>query len=225
MTVREFLAHKTPGKSRVFAIDTDEPQVLEAVTTLGADDLHRTDSLLDGLNVHLLTRDENDLNELLAGFPDAVRIGVRDFIDRRCPEPPPGVFGEFGPVERVRLMYLDGEDMEEFVQAAYLVDLGIRLTNEADARGRVDWELELLTEEATVPPGAEPRTWALPDAPLLFTWISKYAKGDAVTNAVEVALEASADGHWVRLHSFEHNGASELRVDVFDVPPPVIEEA
>lgn len=225
MTVREFLAHKTPGKSRVFAIDTDEPQFLEAVTTLGADDLHRTDSLLDGLNVHLLTRDENDLDELLAAFPDAVRIGVRDFLTRRCPAPPPGVFGEFGPVERVRLMYLDGDDVEEYVQAAYLVDLGIRVTNEADARGRVDWELELLTEEATVAPGAEPRTWALPDAPLLFTWISKYAKGNAVTNAVEVALEASADGHWVRLHTFEHNGAGELRVDVFDVPPPVIEEA
>jgi hypothetical protein len=225
MTVREFLAHKTPGKSRVFAIDTDEPQFLEAVTTLGADDLHRTDRLLDGLNVHLLTRDEHDLTALLADFPDAVRIGVHDFLTRRCPAPPPGVFGEFGPVERVRLMYLDGDDLEAYVQAAYLVDLGVRLTNEADARGRVDWELELLTEEAAVPPGAEPRTWPLPEAPLLFTWISKYAKGNAVTNAVDVALEASADGHWVRLHTFEHNGAGELRVDVFDVPPPVIDEA
>lgn len=225
MTVREFLAHTTPGKSRVFAIDTDEPQFLEAVTTLGADDLHRTDSLLDGLNVHLLTRDENDLAELLAAFPDAVRIGVLDFLTRRCPAPPPGVFGEFGPVERVRLMYLRGDDLDEFVQAAYLVGLGIRLTNQTGERGQVDWELELLTEEATVPPGAEARTWALPDTPLSFTWISKYAKGNAVTNAVEVALEASADGSWVRLHTFENNGTSELRVDVFDVPPPVIDEA
>lgn len=61
-------------------------------------------------------------------------------------------------------MYLDGDDMEEYVQG----------------------ELELLTDEATVAPGAEPRTWALPDAPLLLTWISKYAKGNAVTNAVDV---------------------------------------
>lgn len=224
MTIREFLAHTTPGKSRVFAIDTDEPQSLEAVTSLGADDLHHTDSLLDGLNVYLITRDENDLTDRLADFPEAVRIGVQDFVKRRCTAPPLGAFGEFGPIERVRLIYLDGDDLEDFVQAAYLVDLGVRLTNEADARGRIDWELELLTEEAVVAPGAEARTWALPgSAPLLFTWISKYAKGNAVTNAVEVAREASADGHWVRLHTFGHDSGSEIRVDVLDVPPPVIE--
>ncbi|MBB4907797.1 hypothetical protein [Actinophytocola algeriensis] len=226
MTVREFLAHRTPGKSRVFAIDTDEPQSLDAVTSLGADDLHRTDSLLDGLNVYLITRDETDLASRLADFPEAVRIGVRDFLARRCAPPPPlGAFGQFGPVERVRLMYLDGDDLEEFVRAAFLVDLGIRLSNEADARGRIDWELELLTEEAVVAPGAEARTWVLPgSAPLSFTWISKFAKGDAVTNAVEAALEASAEGSWVRLHTFEHDGTSEIRVDVFDVPPPVVDQ-
>lgn len=226
MTIREFLAHTTPGKSRVFAIDTDEPQALEAVTSLGADDLHRTDSLLDGLNVYLITRDETDLLERLADFPDAVRIGVRDFLTLRCPAPPPpGAFGEFGPVERVRLMYLDGDDIEEFVRAAYLLGLGVRLGNEADSRGRVGWELELLTEEPVVAPGTEARAWALPDsAPLSFTWISKFAKGDVVTNAVEVALEASAQGSWVRLHTFDHDGSSEVRVDVFDVPPPAVEQ-
>lgn len=225
MTIREFLAHTTPGKSRVFAIDTDETQSLEAVTSLGADDLHRTDSLLDGLNVYLITRDETGLADLLAGFPDAVRVGVRDFLTRRCPSPPPGAFGEFGPVERVRLMYLDGTDLEEFVRAAYLVGLGIRLGNETDARGRIDWELELLTEEAVVAPGAEARTWALPGStPLSFTWISRFAKGDVVTNAVEVALEAGAQGSWVRLHTFDNDGTSEIRVDVFDVPPPVVEQ-
>lgn len=225
MTIREFLAHATPGKSRVFAIDTDEPQSLEAVTSLGAADAHRTDDLLDRLNVYLVTRDDTALEELLGDLPEAVRIAVRDFLARRCPAPPPGAFGEFGPVERVRLMYLDGNDLEEFVQAAYLVGLGVRLTNEADSRGRVGWELELLTEEPVVAPGAEARTWALPDAtPLSFTWISKYAKGHVVTNAVEVALEAGAEGSWVRLHTFDHNGASEIRVDVFDVPPPVTEQ-
>lgn len=163
-----------------------------AESTHGADDLHRTDRLLDGLNVYLITRDETHLADLLAGFPDAVRIGVHDFLTRRCPVPPP---------------------------------LGIRPSNEADAHGRVDWELELLTDEAIVAPGAEARTWTLPgSAPLLFTWISKYSKGNAVTNAVAVALEASADGRWVRLHTVEHDSASEIRVDVFDVPPPMVEQ-
>jgi hypothetical protein len=226
MTIREFLAHSTPGKSRVFAIDSDRPQFLEAVTSLGADDLHRTDELLDGLNFFLITRDEDALGKLLTEFPEAVRVGVRDFLAHRCPPPPLGSFGEYGPIEQVRLIYLGGgEDLEEFVQAAYLVGLGIRLSNEVD-KGGVGWRLELLNEEAFVPAGAEPRTWALPaSTPLLSTWISKFAKGDAVTEAVELAVEASADGHWVRLHTFEHDGRSELRVDVFDVPPPVMEEA
>jgi hypothetical protein len=39
-----------------------------------------------------------------------------------------------------------------------------------------------------------------------------------------VAREAGAEGGWVRLHAFEHNGTNEIRVDVFGVPPPVTEQ-
>ncbi len=225
MTVREFLAHKTPGRSRVFAIDSDQPQFLEAVTSLGADDLHRTDDLLDGLNFFLITRDEEDLGKLLADFPEAVRIGVRDFVANRCPAPPPGAFGELGPIEQVQVFYVDGVDVERFVQAAFLVGLGVRLSNEAGG-DETGWHFELLSGEAFVQLGEDPRTWELPEGtPLLSTWSSRFAKGDPVSAAVELALEASADGHWVRLHTFEIDGVSEVRVDVFDVPPPVMEEA
>lgn len=225
MTIREFLAHKTPGKSRVFAIDGDRPQFLEAVTSLGADDLHRTDDLLDGLNFFLITRDDNDLAKLLGDFPDAVRLGVLEFVAARCPAPPPGAFGELGPIEQVQVFYVDEEDVEKFVQAAFLVGLGVRLSNETDA-GEIGWHFELLSGEAFVPLGTDPRTWELPaGTPLLSTWSSRFAKGDPVSAAVEVALAASADDHWVRLHTFEIDGTSEIRVDVFDVPIPVGEEA
>lgn len=224
MTVREFLAHKTPGKSRVFAIDSDQPQFLEAVTSLGADDVHRTDDLLDGLNFFLITRDEDDLGKLLTELPEAVRVGVQDFVAARCPTPPPGAFGELGPIEQVQDFYVDGDDVEKFVRAAFLVGLGVRLTNEVDA-GEIGWHFELLSGEAFVPPGLDPRTWELPEGtPLLSTWSSRFAKGDPVSAAAELALDAGAGGHWVRLHTFEVDGVSELRVDVFDVPPPVTEQ-
>ena len=41
----------------------------------------------------------------------------------------------------------------------------------------------------------------------------------------EPGFAIDTTNHWVRLHTFEHNGSSELRVDVFDGPPPVMEEA
>ncbi len=224
MTIREFLAHTTPGKSRVFAIDSDRPQFLEAVTSLGADDLHRTDELLDGLNFFLITRDDSDLEKLLADFPDAVRFGIRDFVAQRCQAPPPGAFSELGPVESVQVLYVD-EDVEQFVQAAFLLGVGVRMSNETDG-DETGWQLELLSDEPFVQPGTDPRAWELPEGtPLLSTWSSRFTKDDPVSAAVEVALEASADGHWVRLHTFTLDGVSELRVDVFDVPPPVMEEA
>lgn len=234
MTIREFLAHTSPGKSRVFAIDGDRPQFLEAVTSLSADDLHRTGDLLDTLNTYLVSRDDAVLADALSELPGAVRIAVLDFMKEHCPPPPLGYFGDFGPIDQLRLDYFEDEDvLKEYVEAAYLIGLGVRVSNQAGVRGRVSWQVELLSDEVFVPAGGDPRTWALPPAPLLSTWTSRLAKGDPVASAFEVALTASADGHRVRLHTFTYGKAdniydagstSEVRVDVFAAPVSAREE-
>lgn len=230
MTIREFLAYTSPGRSRVFAIDDDRPQFLEAVTSLGADSVGHTEQLLDGLNVFLVNRDEADLDEVLDELPGAVQAAVRDFLNARCPTPPPGTFGENGFISEVRLSYFsDKDELKEHLEAAWLIGLGVRMSNEIGLRGRVSWRLQLLEDEVLVPAGADPRTWALPTGvPLLSTWTSKLAKGNPLDRAFEQATEASAAGHWVRLHTFDQGDGPDtyeasrslVRVDVFDCPIP-----
>jgi hypothetical protein len=69
---------------------------------------------------------------------------------------------------------------------------------------RVWWDLQLFSDEVSVPASAEPRTWELPSyVKLLQTWTSaQLLEGRGpVSSALSVAEAASSQGHWVRIHT------------------------
>ncbi|MGW4562021.1 hypothetical protein ACWEN3_06285 [Streptomyces sp. NPDC004561] len=200
--------------------------------TLGVGDLHLTEELVDALNGFLANRDDKALEVVLNRVPKAVRMATQQYLKEKCP-PMPGAFTGFGPIDVVRpaVYFRDIDDeLEEYLEAAYMIGLGIRMSNEQDSEGDVEWVVQLLSDEVSVPASAEPRTWELPaEAKLLQTWTSKQRTGPVgpVRGAFNVAEEASAQGHWVRIHTllhsdrdvdFEGNGTSEFVVDVFDAP-------
>ncbi|MFF4465829.1 hypothetical protein ACFY13_40920 [Streptomyces mirabilis] len=238
--IYSFIAHASPGRSRVFALVKSPREELEVVTTLGAGDLHLTEELVGALNGFLADRDDKALEVVLNRVPKAVRTATQHYLKEKCP-PMLGTFTGFGPIDVVRpaVYFRDIDDeLEEYLDGAYMIGLGIRMSNERDSEGDVEWVLQLLSDEVSVPASAEPRTWELPaEASLLQTWTSKRRTGSVgpVRGALNVAEEASAQGRWVRIHTllhsdrdvdFEGNGTSEFVVDVFDasIPPQCLEE-
>ncbi|WP_228924557.1 MULTISPECIES: hypothetical protein [Streptomyces] len=208
---------------------------LEAVTTLGACDLHMTGELVGALNSFLYDRDDNALGKVLDRVPKAVCMAAQQYLKDKC-APVMGAFTECGPVEVVREAVFFGgidEELEEYVEGAYTIGLGIRMSNERHRDGGVRWVIRLLNDEVSVPASAEPRTWAVPaGAKLAQTWTSKQKTGGAgpVRGALQVAAEATDQGRWVRIHTllhsrydvdFEGSGTSEFVVDVFDAPIPL----
>ncbi len=233
--IHSFIAHTSPGRSRVFALAKGPRDELEAVTTLGAGDLHLTGELVDALNCFLADRDEASLGVVLDRVPKPVRMAAQQYLKNKC-APMHGAFTGFGPIDVVRpaVHFSDIDDeLEEYLEGAYMIGLGIRMSNERGSDGDVDWVVQLLSDEVSVPASAEPRTWALPvEAKLLQTWTSKRLTGGIgpVRSALNVAEDASAEGRWVRIHTllhsdrdvdFEGNGSSEFVVDVFDAPIPL----
>lgn len=232
--VHSFIAHTTPGRSRVFALVKGPHDRLEAVTTLGASDLHMTDELVGCLNGFLADRDDAALREVLDCFPGPVRMAARRYLEDKC-APEVGAFNGYGPIDVVReAVYFRrvDDELEEYLDGAYLIGLGIRLSNERGSDGDVGWVLQLRSDEVSVPASAEPRSWELPaDTPLLKTWTSRQplAGLGPVRGALEAAEAASAEGRWVRVHTvlhsdrdvaFEGSGTSEFVVDVLDAPIP-----
>ncbi|MFE3144070.1 hypothetical protein [Streptomyces scopuliridis] len=235
--VYSFIAHASPGRSRVFALHKDPHDRLEAVTTLGADDLHLTEEFVGALNGFLADRDDAVLLAVLDRVPAPVDMAARQYLKENCVSEL-GEFTGYGPVDVVReAVYFGGidDDLEEYLDGAYMIGLGVRMSNERRSDGDVWWVLQLLSDEVSVPASAEPRTWALPvGARLLRTWTSEepLAGVGPVRGALDVAAAASAEGCWVRVHSllrgdldveFEGNGTSEFVVDVFDAPIPLAE--
>ncbi|MFJ7911976.1 hypothetical protein [Kitasatospora sp. NPDC096204] len=233
--VNSFIAHTSPGRSRVFALHKDPHDRLEAVTTLGGGDLHLTDDLVGALNNYLADRDDGALQAVLDGTPKAVQMATKRYLKEECP-PEAGAFTGFGcPIEIVReAVYFSQADdeLEDYLQGAYMIGLGIRMSNERGSDGDVDWVVQLRNDEVSVPASAEPRSWELPaGVELLETWTSKQphpGKGP-VRAALGVAASASAGGRWVRIHTllhsdrdvdYEGSGTSEFVVDIFDAPIP-----
>ncbi|WP_189158378.1 hypothetical protein [Lentzea pudingi] len=232
MTISQFLAHKSPGKSRLFALDSGETDHLVAVTALSSSDLDLTDDLVGELNEFLFARAPGPLEKVLERVPDAVRMAVRRFLNEQCP-PMPERFSWYGPIENLRLSYfsrLDAE-LERHVASAYWLGLGLRLENQIEEDGRTGWEFELMTAQAFVPGSVEPRSWYLPTGvELVRTWTSRESTGgDPVRAALTVARAQAELGRWVRVHAVEHGAGddphesattSELVVDIFDAPAP-----
>ncbi|MFJ2847755.1 hypothetical protein GTY20_39550 [Streptomyces sp. SID4946] len=232
--IHSFIAYTSPGRSRVFALVRRPGDELDAVVTLGSADLHLTEELVSALNSFLYDRDEKALGKVLDRVPKAVRMAAQQYLRDKC-APVMGAFTECGPVEAVReAVYfgrIDGE-IEDYLEGAYTIGLGIRMSNERKSDGGVGWVIQLLSEEVSVPASAEPRTWAVPTgAKLVKTWTSEQLTGGAgpVRGALQVAEEATAQGRWVRIHTllhsrydvdFEGSGTSEFVVDVFDAPIP-----
>ncbi|MFJ4438473.1 hypothetical protein [Streptomyces sp. NPDC088923] len=232
--IHSFIAHTSPGRSRIFALVKGPRDELEAVTTLGADDLPLTGELVDTLNSFLAERDETSLGAVLDGVPQPVRLAVRRYLAENC-TPIPGMFTGYGPVEVVRpAVYFSevDDELEEYLESAYMIGLGIRMSNERRSEGGTGWIVQLLSDEISVPPGAELRTWPLPvDAKLMETWSSNRPTGGIgpVRSALDVAEEASDKARWVRIHTllrrerdseFEGSATSEFVVDIFDAPIP-----
>ncbi|MBT2445354.1 hypothetical protein J7E93_35805 [Streptomyces sp. ISL-36] len=205
------------------------------MTTLGAGDLHLTGELVSALNSFLYDRDDSALGKVLDRVPKPVRMATQQYLKDKC-EPVMGAFTECGPVEVVReAVYFDGidEELEEYLEGAYAIGLGIRMSNKRKRHGGVRWVIQLLNDEVSVPASAEPRTWAIPaGAKLARTWTSKQQAGGAgpVRGALQVAEDATDQGQWVRIHTllhsrydvdFEGSGTSEFVVDVFDAPIPL----
>ncbi|MFF9580308.1 hypothetical protein ACF1BA_34365 [Streptomyces rubiginosohelvolus] len=205
------------------------------MTTLGAGDLHLTAEMVSALNCFLYDRDDSALGEVLDRVPKAVRMAVQQYLKDKC-APVMGAFTECGPVEVVREAVFFGqidEELEEYLEGAYMIGLGIRMSNERQRDGGVGWVIRLLNDEVSVPAGAELRTWAIPEgAKLERTWTSKQQDSSAgpVRGALQVAADATDQDRWVRIHTllhsrydvdFEGSGTSESVVDVFDAPIPL----
>ena len=232
-----FIAHTSPGRCRVFALVKDPDDRLEVVTTLGASDLHLRDELIRALNDFLSDRDDVALQTVLDRAPNPVRMAVQQYLKDKC-APEAGTFTTDGPIDIVRhAVYFSrvDDELEDYLEGAYMIGLGIRMSNERGTDGDVDWVVQLLSDEVSVPASAEPRSWELPaEAKLLSTWTSKQplAGLGPVRGALEAAAAASAEEHWVRVHTllhshrdedFEGGGTSEFVVDVFDAPIPLQE--
>lgn len=218
---KHFAVHSTPSKHRIFAVDPASRLRLEVVTTLDASDAGYVDELLDALNEWVNLQDEEPLSEVLESLPQAVRLGVRDYMQRR-PRPTPGTFHEgYGPMARLRLMSTsDLDDLADLVDAAYLVGLGLRVTTERDARGEVSWEIAMYTAEPSFDTVDELRAWTKSSSryPLSSTWVGDE---DPVEQGLQVATEAAERDRHVCLHSCElATGQSVIAVDVFDVSIP-----
>ncbi|GHH05013.1 hypothetical protein [Streptomyces rubradiris] len=233
--VYSFIAHTSPARSRVFALVKEPHEQLEAVTALGAEDLHLTEELVGGLNSYLADRDDAALQAVLDRVPKAVSMAARQYLKERC-APELGAFTGYGPVDIVReAVYFHrlDDELREFLDGAYMIGLGIRMWNERRGDGDVNWVVQLRSDEVSVPASAEPRTWALPAGTrLVNTWTSQEPLGNLgpVRGALVVAEAASAEGRRVRIHTllrsdrdvdFEGNGTSEFVVDVFDAPIPM----
>ncbi|MFE2846759.1 hypothetical protein ACFXKS_25005 [Streptomyces scopuliridis] len=232
--VYSFIAHTSPGRSRVFALRKDPCDRLEAVTTLGGSDLHLTEELVGGLNSFLADRDDAVLQAVLDRVPGPVAMAAQQYLKENCASER-GAFTGYGPIDVVReAVYFSriDDELKEYLDGAYMIGLGIRMSNERSSDGDIAWVVQLRSDEVSVPASAEPRTWALPAEPqLLRTWTSEQplAGIGPVRSALDVAEAASAEGRWVRVHTllhsnldvdFEGNGASEFVVDVFDAPIP-----
>jgi hypothetical protein len=233
--IHSFIAHSSPGRSRVFALVKGPCDELEAVTTLGAADLHLTRELVGALNCYLADRDETALGVVLNRVPKPVRMAVQQYLRDKC-VPVLGSFNGFGPIDVVRETVCFGkidDELEDYLECAYTIGLGIRMSNERQRDGGVGWVVRLLSDEVSVPASAEPRTWALPaGATVLRTWTSQRPASGVgpIRGALEVAEDATAQGRWVRIHTllhsrydvdFEGSGTSEFVVDVFDAPIPL----
>jgi hypothetical protein len=162
-------------------------------------------------------------------------MAAQQYLKEGC-EPVMGAFTECGPVEVIREAVYFGridDEIEDYLEGAYTIGLGIRMSNERKPDGSVGWVIQLLSEEVSVPASAEPRTWAVPArAKVLRTWTTKQLTGGTgpVRGALQVAEDATAQGQWVRIHTllhsrydvdFEGSGTSEFVVDVFDAPIPL----
>lgn len=215
--IRKFIAHTSPGKSRLFALADGAPDHLEAVTSLGADDLHLTDKLVTELNDLLATRNETELATVLEAVPNPVRMAVNQFLKDRC-APQPGAFNLYGPLEVVREAYFLAMDdeFEEYVSGVYMIGLGIRITNEQGEDGRVSWAIQLLSDDVMLPASAELRGWALPEAvKVARTWTSAEAEHNVVREALALADAAGRNGQWVQAGAHRlperRRGSGELR--------------
>jgi hypothetical protein len=224
----------SPGRCRVFALVKDPFERLEVVTTLGATDLPLGDELVEALNGYLFDQKDPALGAALDRAPNPVRMAVRQYL-QGMPAPELGAFTPYGPVSIVRNAVFFGgidDELEEYLEGAYTIGLGIRMSNERRADGRVVWVLQLRDEEVSVPASAQTRSWELPaDTKLLNTWTSKQRLGGLgpVRSALKVAGVACEEGRWVRVHTllhsdrdedYEGSGTSEFVVDVFDTPIP-----
>ncbi|MFD8703659.1 hypothetical protein ACFV1W_13675 [Kitasatospora sp. NPDC059648] len=129
--VHAFIAHTSPGRSRVFALVKDPHDRLDAVTTLGGGDLRLADELVGALNNYLADRDETALQAVLLGFPKAVQMATKHYLKEKCP-PEMGAFTGFGPIEIVReAVYFSrlDDELEDYLEGAYAIGLGIRMSN------------------------------------------------------------------------------------------------
>ncbi|RGD57600.1 hypothetical protein DR950_07180 [Kitasatospora xanthocidica] len=234
--INSFIAHTSPGRSRVFALRKEPRDYdrLEAVTTLGGDDLRHTDQLVGSLNNYLADRDDTALQVVLDYLPKAVQMATKQYLKEKCP-PQMGAFTSFGPIKIVRhAVYFRriDDELEDYLEGAYSIGLGIRMSNERRSDGGVDWVVQLRDDEVSVPASAQPRSWELPaEVELLETWTSEepHPGLGPVRAALGVAASASAEGSWVRVHTllhsdldvdYEGNGTSEFVVDVFDASIP-----
>jgi hypothetical protein len=228
--VYEFIAHISPGRSRIFALVKGAPNRLDAVTSLGADCVQLTDELAAELNEFLATRRESGLTAVLERLPAPVRQAVGQYVRIRCPDVL-GAFNPYGPIDVLREAWFGpiDQELEDYVEGAYTIGLGVRMTNEVDEKGTVSWMVQVRSDEAMLPASAPLRSWPLPEGvTLLRTWPNSAADTGGVTAALAVAAAGSAEGRMVRVHTLfqsrdedpDGGGTSQVVVEVFEAPIP-----
>lgn len=234
MYIERFIAHQTPAKARVFALTNVSDYALQAVTTLSGDHTRFTAELVDALNLRIFEKQVEGLNGVLERLPGPVQTSIRRFFDD-VGAPDPYSYTEMGPIKVVREFYFGDRSKEllDFLEAAYMIGLGVRISNEIDGDGDIGWNFELRSEEAFVPAGADPRSWPLPGGRRsIRAWTSREPTGgDPARAALTIAREASKQNKYVRVHTFACGISddpsdmitSEIAVDVFDAPIPLME--
>ncbi|MEV6058442.1 hypothetical protein AB0L62_00425 [Nocardia asteroides] len=171
MMIKQFVAHRTPTKAHIFAIDRRDDfwaraDGLELVTTVGRDQLSMVDGLITDLNMYLSDPDRKDpagvgmheLPETLSRLPSAVAESIDRFIRRRCDESQFGEYGDQGPIHTVD-WYPPSLDAlptgwnsldQLFSVITGHGDVSVRWQVVEGCSGQLEWEPEARTERPHV---------------------------------------------------------------------------
>lgn len=212
-----FLAVPGQARSRVFLLAAEEsgPGVaLEQVATV-AGPSSRCELLVERLNDALWGADRLDVEEALAGLPDAVAVACRQALDRAAVAKEEGSDGERQVVKK----YFAGsaDQMADEMRCAITLGLQFLVTNE-DQDGTIEINAALYAEDVEVPYSSAPHWLPAPEGAALLERI--YPREDQLESVLSdprwETFESRAYWLWVQDEVEPDSADAQVVVEHFD---------